>query len=120
MSIKEAVAAAVACDARRLAPTLVRSDGFPMIVTNDAAQDAIDAVVTQDPLLRSWRVWASVLGAVGFALASVSAVLVTPEAGELFGQKAPAIAAILAAVASGVGSVAALLSKFFDPRPIRQ
>ena len=67
--------------------------------------DAIDKIVTQDPKLKSLRVWAAIA-------AIATAILAVPEVQSYLGQWAPVVTAALTAAL-------AVWSKESDPRPVR-
>jgi len=87
------------------ATALVDDDRLPAIADRRTAEDAIDAVVKQDPASASRRYWAA-----GFA--AVTAVLVVPEVQALLGAWAPVATAL-------VSALLAVLSKLTDARPAR-
>lgn len=116
--LKEA-ARIVAAVADIAAPALVADDDVPSVTTITKAKEVIERIVTQDPPLRSKRVWAAVLGAVGMIMGAVAAALMMPEAKEVVGPAAPMLAAIIGAIASGLGGGAAGVSKATDQRPER-
>lgn len=105
MSELKAVGRIVAAIAEEVVPVLIRDDNVPSINTRIEALDAIERVVTQDAVVTSKRVWATVM-------AVLTAVLAVPEVQSYLGPWAPIVTAALSAALAG-------WSKAEDPRPVR-
>ena len=105
MSENRLIGETVARAAEGAISLLIADQKIPSINTRVDAMAAIDKIVTQDPKMKSLRVWAAIA-------AIATAVLAVPEVQTYLGPWAPVLTSVLTAAL-------AVWSKEADLRPVR-